>query len=196
MNARAQSGATLIELLVGIAILAAFACGAQLFLRSILRSVRVLEVTGEAHESARVGIHLIERDLRGAGYGVPDALRPALPLATRTEVRIASDLNGDGDTADSNEAVGYAFDAARHLLTRSQGTASPQPMIEGLADSGLTFAYFDAAGGPLPSPVGAADRARIHRIDVTLSVERDHPDTASQPRIRVRQTASIALRNG
>jgi type II secretory pathway component PulJ len=182
-------------MLVGVAILAVFSGGAHLFLLSVLRSARVLEVAGDAEESARVGVHLIERDLRGAGYGSPDALRPGLQLASRTQLRVASDLNGDGDTADANEVVGYGFDASRHLLTRSQGGAAAQPMIEDLADDGLVFTYYDADGHPLTGLETASARQQIRRVDIALTIELEHPDHANG-RIRARQTASVALRNG
>jgi Tfp pilus assembly protein PilW len=192
---RGNGGTSLVEMLVGVAIAGVFSGGAHLFLASVLESARVLEVAGEAEESARVGIHLIERDLRGAGYGSPDALRPGLQLASRTQVRIASDLNGDGDTADTNEVVGYGLDAARHLLTRSQGSAAPQPMIEGVADDGLVFTYFDAAGAPLSGLDTASARALVRRVDVALTIELQHPARGAARAIRVRQTASVALRN-
>ena len=193
---RGDGGASLVEMLVAVAITGVFSGGAHFFLASVLESGRVLEAAGEAEESARVGIHLIERDLRGAGYGSPDALRPGLQLATRTQLRIASDLNGDGDTADSNEVVGYGIDSSRHLLTRSQGSAAAQPMIEGLAADGLIFNYFDAAGAPLTTLDTSAARALIRRVDVVLTIEIPHPGRGAARMIRVRQTASVALRNG
>lgn len=189
-------GSTLVELLVSVALLAIFAVGGHLFVLSLLRSSEVLDTAAEAHESARIGIYMIERDLRGAGFAPSAPLRPALQSAARDEVRIASDWNGDGDTADSNEVVGYGFDAARRQLTRTQGDAPPQPLIERVAEDGLVLAYYDAGGNRIATADDPDTRATIRRVDVTLTIELAHPNPAVRRPIRARQTASVALRNG
>src|SRR5262245_27231180 len=65
---RGVAGFTLVELLVGIGLLALFALVMQQFCRTVLRGVRVLEVASEAQEAARLAAQLIVADLRESGY--------------------------------------------------------------------------------------------------------------------------------
>ena len=191
-----EAGSTFIELLVGAALLAVFAVGGHLFLLAVLRSGDVLDSAAAAHEAARIGIYMIERDLRGAGFAPSAALRPALQRAARDQVRIASDLNGDGDTADANEVVGYGLDGARRQLTRAQGDAPPQPLIESVAENGLRFSYYDDGGNQIADTADAAARARIKRVEVAFTIELAHPHPDVRRPIRATQTTSVALRNG
>ncbi len=195
----AERGASLVELMVGIAFLGWFAVAMGQFSRAILRGTRVLEVASEAQEAARMGVQLIERDVRDAGYRPDGEPLSGVRRAEVGAIEIARDLDGDGDTDDANEVVGYRLDADRRMLLRNLGDAPPQPMLADLAPDGLRFTYFDAAGAILaPGPAGLDDaaRVRVRRVDVLLVVEIPHPDPSSRGPLRRTQTASIWLRNG
>jgi prepilin-type N-terminal cleavage/methylation domain-containing protein len=191
-----QHGYSLVELLVSITLLALFAGALHQLARGLLRGVRVLEVASEAQQSARIGAQLIVRELRGAGFATPAPLRPALLAAAPDRVSVASDLNGDGDTDDSNERLEYRFDATRRALLRSVGGGSPQPMLMDV-DS-LAFTYLDAGGHPITGggSVGAGDLARIRRVDLQLVVKIGLADSGGAAFARNRQTGTVFLRNG
>lgn len=194
----AERGVTLVELLLGVALLAVFLAATHHFTRSVLRGVRVLEVASEVQEAARIGVHIIERDLREAGYDPSGTLAPGIALAERDAVRILRDLNGDGNTDDTNERVTYRYSRERGALMRGLGTAPEQPMLDGVPDEGLEFRYFDAAGNAIPLRPGGLDtseRARIRRVDLRLTIEMEHPDPEIRSTIRRFQTASVHLRN-
>jgi prepilin-type N-terminal cleavage/methylation domain-containing protein len=192
-----RNGFSLVELLVGITLLGLFTGALHQLARGLLRSEHVLEVAAEAQQSARIGIQLIVRELRGSGFAPAAPLRPALSAASRERVNVASDLNGDGDTDDSNERVEYRFDAAKRALMRVLGGGSPQPMLMDVDSLDLT--YFDVDGVAVPLPggaVAAADLARIWRVDVQLAVEISFTDSGGAAVARNRQTGTAFLRNG
>jgi hypothetical protein len=193
-----ERGVTLVELMFGIALLAVFLGSTHQFTRSLLRGVRVLEVASEAQERARIGVQIIERDLREAGFDPAGTRAPGIARAERDAIRILRDLNGDGDTDDSNERVTYRYSGGRGALMRGLGNAPEQPMLDDVPAGGLELRYFDDAGNAIPLPPGGLDaneRARIRRVDVRLTIEMPHPDPAFGRPIRRLQTASIQLRN-
>jgi len=190
-----RSGFTLLELLVALLLTGFFAIAMHQFCLSLLRGVRLLEVTSRLQEGARITLALMARDLREAGYGLPRD-SGGVRSATWDGIRIARDLNGDGDTDDSNERLGYWFDGDGQRLLRQLGNAPAQPMLEELAPAGLAFVYYDAAGNRMPTltPLPDDELARIRRIDLRLTLEAPHPDSGAAPRLS--RTTTVALRNG
>jgi len=187
-----------VELLVGLVILGLVAGGLQRFYAAMSRSVTTLARASEAEEGARIAIEVIQRDLRGAGFSTDGSLDRCLLYAAADAIRIASDLNGDHDTNDSNERVGYSFDAESRRLMRRMGDAPAQPMLNDLADEGLVLTYYGDDGKEL-APVGGslseADRKRVARVDVSLTLELPNPNPQENQPLRSRQTATVSLRN-
>jgi hypothetical protein len=193
-----ERGATLVELLLGIALLATFLAMTHELSRTMLRGVRVLELASEAQEAARIGVQLIERDLREAGLDPAGGIAPGILRAERDAIRMSRDLNGDGDTNDANERVSYRYSGDREALMRGLGGAPEQPMLDDVPPEGLEFRYFDAEGNAIaqrPGGLDAGERARIHRVDVRLTIEIRVPGAGIARTIRRLQTASVQLRN-
>lgn len=193
----AQRGASLLELLVSLLVCALFAVGIQQFARTMLRGVAVLAAAAEAEEAARLGVQLIAADLRDAGFSSSGALGNGVQHAAPDAVAIVRDLNGDGDSDDASEAVGYAYTADRQALVRRQGAAPPQPLLDDLSADGLRLTYFAADGSRLAATGGldASERRRICRVDIQIAVDVPHPDPAyPRPLHRVHQT-TVVLRN-
>jgi type II secretory pathway pseudopilin PulG len=194
-----QRGFSLVELLVSLTLTMAFAAVLQTFSRTILHGAGVLEVASETQEAARIGVQLVTRDLRGAGFHARGGSLEAIPFARADAVGISMDLNGDGDVSDSNEKIAYSFDAEKQALMRTLGDGSPQPMLNDLAPDGLYLSYFDASGNLLPvgeTGLADADRASVRRIDVTLRIESPNPDPANSTPLRREQSGTVWLRNG
>lgn len=194
-----RAGFSLVELLVAMLLLCAFGLAVHQFCTALLRGVRVLEVASEAQEAARLGVQLIVADAREAGFSptgpLPDGIRRAAPDA----FAIARDLDGDGDVDDANERVAYQYAADRHAVLRAFGDAPPQPLLDDLDADGLVFTYLAADGSPLlPSggELDAAQRARVRRVTVRLTIAIRNPDPASSQALRAEQSATAALRNG
>jgi hypothetical protein len=188
----------LIELLVSLTLSMAFAAVLHTFSRTLLRGAGVLEGASECQEAARIGVQLVTRDLRGAGFHARGGTVEAIRFARIDSVGISMDLNGDGDVADANERIAYGVDAAKGALTRTLGDGSPQPMLNDLASDGLRFSYFDDSGRLLPAGetgLGEADRASVRRIEVTLRIETANPDPAHSTPFRQERTGTVWLRN-
>jgi prepilin-type N-terminal cleavage/methylation domain-containing protein len=193
-----SKGMSLIEVLVSLLILGVLAGGLHQFYLAVVRSVALLTTASQAEETVRIGIEIIQRDLRSAGFSPTGALRARVLYAAANAVGIARDLNGDGDTGDANERVAYSFDQDGRRLMRRMGDAPAQPMLNDLANNGLAFAYV-AEGGeelqPGDSGLGDEERESIHRVDIVLAVELPNPGPQASEPIRARQTATVSLRN-
>jgi type II secretory pathway component PulJ len=197
MHRRHSAGTTVVELLVSLLVFSLFAVGIQQFSRTMSRGVAVLAAAAEAEEAARLGAQLIATDLRDAGFSPTGALDNGLRQAAVDAVAIARDLNGDGDSDDPGEAVGYAYAADRRALLRRQGAAPPQPLLDDLAADGLRLQYVAADGSRLDASGGLDDaqRRRVRRVDVSVTVEVPHPDPAYRQPLRGAHRATVALRN-
>ena len=195
---RENSGAALVEVLVALLFLGLIATDLQQFARTMLRGVRGLEAATEAQEAARIATELIVRDLRNAGYGADGALANGIRIAAADTVEVGADLNGDGDTDDAQEVIGYRLGPDRRTLMRVMAGV-PQPLLTDLGLDGLRFAYHAADGSLLSGPGATLDsntRRRVRRIDVVVAVEIPHPDPSFVTPIRSTQTATVCLRNG
>ena len=188
----AQDGFSLVELLVGVTLLGALcrrpapACA-----RTVARRAR----PRGRQRGAAVGAHR-HRSSSYASCVAPASLRPlrfdrrcAPRLATGR--RLASDLNGDGDTDDSNERVEYRFDAARRALMRVLGGASPQPMLMDVDSLDLT--YLDANGVAVPLSGGAVAAADLRpHSSCRRAARRQDPPSSTRAAPRRRATVRPA----
>ncbi|MEO8601831.1 MAG: prepilin-type N-terminal cleavage/methylation domain-containing protein [bacterium] len=195
--AAAPAGFSLVELLVSLVVGALLATSMAQFAQAMLAGVRVLEAASEAQEAARLGAQLIAGELRDAGFSPDGRLGNGVRRAAPTAVSLVRDLNGDGDSDDANEAVGFEYAADRRALMRVLGSAPPQPLLADLPADGLQLTYFATDGTPLGGgELEATPRARIGRIVATVTVEMRNPNPAETRPIRASQTAAVALRNG
>lgn len=187
-------GFSLVELLIGMVLLAGFALGVHQSCTALLRGVCVLEAASEAQEAARIGVQLIIADAREAGFSPAGPLPDGVQRAGPAVFAIARDLNGDGDVDDPSERVAYLYAPERHALLRAQGDAPPQPLLDDLDDDGLAFSYLAADGTPLPgdAELDAGARARIRRVAVRLAIAVRNPIGG---RLRAEQMATATLRN-
>jgi len=191
-------GATLVELLVSTLFLSILMGMSYTFARAALMSARVQEVKSEAQEVTVMALDILTRELRMAGCGTAAKPVAAVRAAAAERVEVASDLNGDGDTADSNEIIAYSYDVTKQSLMRATGGGSPQPLVRNIARNGLRFSYFDASGAEIvagPAGMATGDRGRVRRIDVILHVEIPNPDPWAVAPLTSNVAGSITLRN-
>lgn len=168
------------------------------FTQTALMSLRVHEAKAEAQESALLGVDFVARDVRSSGYSAGFGNVTAIRTATLERLEVASDLNGDGDTLDTNESSTFSYDPRKRQLMRASGSGSPQPLVSDVPAGGLRFTYFDASGAALGDSSGAvtgADRNRIRRVDVRLRVEVANPDPSVLAPLVSTMTLSACRRN-
>lgn len=193
-----QRGTSLVELLTSTLFVAILTGMSYSFARAALMSARVQEVKSEAQEVTVMALDFLARDVRMAGFSAAAKSVTAVQGAGDDFVLVATDLNGDGDSADANELISYQYSAEKRQLVRATGDASPQPLVRNVPPGGVAFAFYDATGARIATggrTMAAEDRGRIHRIDVRLRVELPNPDPTVAAPLTSMLSSSICLRN-
>jgi hypothetical protein len=192
-----QRGTSLAEVLVSTVFVSILMAISYTFARATLMTTRVQAAKSDAQEATVMALDVMARELRMAGFSAGGASLQALRAAGTDSVEIAMDLNGDGDTDDSNEHIAYSYDSAGRQLRRATGGASPQPFIGNVAPMGFQLSYFDAAGADIPvgSSMTPQQLLLVHRIDMSLEVQVPNPDPNVAAPLRSAISASVYLRN-
>jgi len=140
--------------------------------------------------------------------------------ATPFNITIEMDINDNGiiRPEDSNETIKYVYQAASQYITRSTNCGSANPFLgddptsgrplsvrvvndqngNGAYDSGTDvpiFRYFDGAGAEIPSANLPASIPNVRVIEITLVVETEDVDPASNQRRRMVYSTRVIPRN-
>ncbi len=193
---RQSAGWTLIDALVSMLFLSILATVLHSFALLSIDAVQSRQIADDLDENARIAIDFIGRDIRDAGYGMPDAADGGLLRAERNEIRIGRDLDLDGALASANERVGYEIDEETAQLKRQLGDAPPQPMVDRMVPGESRFRYFDADDlEQTPAELrDAAARGRVRRVEIEMSlINRDPRGLGLRP--PARHWATTTLRN-
>jgi len=151
-TARGSSGFTMVELLMVIAVMTIVMAVAVGSFDNISRFFTRENVKGDAQKKARFGLETMIQDIQLAGLNPNGVAGGGIQLATATSIRVASDLNFDGDFADANETVTYALNGTRLQQTNNLGT---ETLLDNVSSFRLT--YFNAGGTQLPEPIVISD---------------------------------------
>ena len=159
ISAHTTRGFTLIEILIATAI-------GSLVLAAIVdtfvtqrKSYDLQEQMAEMTQNARIGVEMLSREVRMAGYDPTGANFDAIPYDTTT-LQLQADLNGDGDPDDTDETIIYFYDATALQIIR-QANGSQQPLVENI--TAFTFIYLDRAGNPVITS------AEVYQIQITIT---------------------------
>jgi type II secretion system protein J len=171
-----ESGFTLLELLIAIAIFS----GIVVALSSILTSNQLLYARGqgsiEAQQNARIALETITRETRVAGRDLRNTIASLSP-ATAVQAANATSLTfvGDVNNDDILDKVTYRISGTQILrdFTSWNGTTFPAATTGILADgvAGLTFTYYDDSQPTnlvISAPVAAGSLPNIRRIQVGI----------------------------
>ena len=178
---KTNRGFTLIELLL-VMVLGLVILGAVLnTLVSQNRTNAVQQEVAYAQQNVRAAMDLMVREIRNAGYDPEDNGFEAIKTATSDSIRILSNISGDdeaGDPDDANEDVTYAVDDSDPLNIKL--TRNGNRIVDFL--NGLQFGYVLEDGtmlNPPGAPLTQAQRADIRGVLIGLSVrtENKDPDT-------------------
>lgn len=173
--ARDSRGFTLIELMVTIGILAIVLAVLTTVLFSSTRQSGRTAKRADVQGATRQAMSLMTTELRQAGAdpSIPPVGVLAIVSGDSVNVRVRSDLNGDGviQTAEPSEDVTYSYVDSIGVLTRNPGTGAAR-VISNVTDMRLT--YYASDGSAITAlPLSATDAARVTSIQVALTVAED-----------------------
>ena len=165
-----QHGFTLTEVLVAMVISGIIMASMFTFFINQRRYYATQEQITEMVQGARAGMDMMTREITLAGYNPTGASFSGITYNT-SQLRLLTDLNGNGDTADANEDITYSYDASNLRIVRNTGGGN-QPFVENVPAGGLVFAYLDASGN------ATTTTANIRQIRLTIQVQTSKPDRA------------------
>jgi len=175
-----KKGFTLIEIMIALVLSSILATAIYAFFTSQEKIYNIQDQISETQQNLRVGLDKMIKDIRMSGY--ENYLNPAgagIAVAAATSIQITADLNGDGDTSDTNENITYSLYDSGGDGDLDLGRNS-QPLVENIANNGLQFRYFDENNTELAStPLVSGDRLAVRSIEVILTAQtaRRNPDT-------------------
>jgi type IV pilus assembly protein PilW len=180
---RSAAGFTLVELLIVIAILSIVMGVAVTSFDNISRFFTRENVRSETQKKTRFGLETMIQDIMLAGLNPRGVSGSGVQMATGTSIRMASDLNFNGNFDDPSETVTYALNGTNLQQTNHLGT---ETLVENVSSFRLT--YFNAGGTELAEPISIADVRSVGvNIAITKPAGRDASVTRSySTRIRCR----------
>ncbi len=178
---RPQTGFTLVELLIVIAVVSFLLTLAVGGFENLIRRLTQENVKAGTQQSARFGVDLMVQDIQLAGLNPYGAAGGGIQAASATSIQVAADTNYDGDFSDPFETVRYALNGSRVEQTNHLGT---ETLVDNV--SVFRFTYFDRNGALLPDPPPLSD---IRSVGISLTLTRDAgraPDVTRTYSTRVR----------
>lgn len=173
--AKQQIGFTLIELLIALVIASLLLAGVYDFYISQSKVHSVREEVAAMHQNARIGMALMTRELRMAGYDPSGNAGAGIVTATQHAIRITIDLNEDEDVLDENEDITYSlYDSGNDGdldLGRKPGGGSRDPAAENFERLELTYTLADGSTSTAP-----IDVSQIRMIHITMTARTAKPD--------------------
>ncbi len=166
---------------------------ASSFFVSQQRMLLVQSAYAASQNVTRTFTDLFGREMRMASYdptgaaitpagvgGTCPGVKPGITEATPTSVRFIQDLNGDGDTADTNENIRYYLNGTS--IMRQDQNAAAVALVDGVPSGGLTFTYFNDQTPPTqivptgsPASLSAAQRYCVAKVRVQVTAQLANP---------------------
>jgi len=162
-----ERGFTLIELMVSIAVSAIVLAAITATFISQSRSYDTQEQINGMQQGARAAMDMITREVRMAGYNTNATLTFDGITYDTTQIRVQANLDGDGDTGDSNEDIIYAYDTVNDVIERTTG-GTTETLVENV--DVFTFQYLDESGA------AATTSASIRQVQITITARTAKPD--------------------
>lgn len=134
-----EQGFTIIEMIVSL-VIGMLILGIALSLFYVQRkSFGIQEQLTQMQQNMRVGMDIMSREIRMAGYLATST--PAFSLTEAGTVTFNCDIDGD----DVAEQIRYGLDKAGLQIERKENTGGPQPIAENIV--ALSFIYGTATTG-------------------------------------------------
>ncbi|MBN1826280.1 MAG: prepilin-type N-terminal cleavage/methylation domain-containing protein [Candidatus Eisenbacteria bacterium] len=199
---KGKAGFTLVEVTVALVILAAVsALSYQMLIRaqSAFQSQRDLV---ETQQNARMAMESITGDLRQISYG-KDPTQPSVVFASLDSIVFVADLFDSVPGAEmvaiyltSTPDSGTLNPSDRIVFRTVWDTAGAEvitgPIAYGVADSGLTFTYFDREGDHMSFPIVQPEH--VSEVEVAITAQTAHAVAAGNY-LDVTSTTTVFPRN-
>ncbi|OPY80615.1 MAG: hypothetical protein A4E70_01651 [Syntrophus sp. PtaU1.Bin005] len=205
---KSDNGFTLVEVMVALAVSLVLLGAIWGFFENQHRNYSTQERLTEMQQNARVGLEMMTREIRMAGYNPTGGLSvcagtnmasatnsPCVGIsnASGNTVSFSADLNGNGAvtpaTASANpgENISYSiYTCGNHQCLGRTSNGSLQPLADHI--TGLTLTYYDSSDGV------AADLSLIRKVKISLVAATSAPDFKNVTRTMT-LTADVTLRN-
>ncbi|MDO9567538.1 MAG: prepilin-type N-terminal cleavage/methylation domain-containing protein [Candidatus Desulfaltia sp.] len=169
MSKNKESGFTLVELLIAMAIgLIILAALSSTFLMQ-RKIYDVQEQIVEMVQTARATMDMMTREIRMAGYDPAGATFDGIPY-NAGQLQIRADLDGDGNIT-GQENIIYIYDATDLQIDRNIGSGD-QPFAENIQS--FTFVYLKADG--VTEVTTSAENGDIRQIKITITARTSKAD--------------------
>ena len=194
MRARTESGFSLIEMLVSVAVMMLALGGLASLLIQNSRINKAQRMAAETQANARNTLSMVVQKLRSAGW---DPLNNGLPVVTLdpdmsdniSELEVFADLNEDGDNDEQDEQM-----LIRHLGASNQvvwrPTNDPNDPFVVLSNNISN----DANGDGTIEPMFVPDATPPTRITVQITARSPAPDPTSRQFILYTVSSDVVLR--
>ena len=177
VHSQKQKGFTLIELMVSLAIGSLVLIGVYDIYISQSSQYMLRYQVSDMQQSARIGMDMMSREIRMAGYDPTGNAGAGIVVATPTTIQVTLDLNGDGDIYDENENITYAlYDPTGDgclSLGRKLASGSMDPVADNFAS--LAFSY-TLADGTITEKPGSKELSKIRQVQIVLTSQTAWPD--------------------
>ena len=144
----------------------------------------------------------------------PNQIYRGIQVATPNAITVEMDITDpagmqpeDGVVGAANEIISYVYDAANERITRETSCGGAQPFLGNVPGNPRSvrvinntlnipfLAYFDGLGNPIPAASLPVAIPNIRRVEITLAVETEDVDPATQQRKRIVYSNSVIPRN-
>lgn len=203
-----QEGFSLVELLVALLVSSIVTTALLTFFSMETVNLRAENARRAAQVTARGSLNFIVRELEHIGrdprLSLFSSADPAIQAANENSLHYRANLSQDWtdtDISDSWEDVTLQYNADARTIEIVRGGVAvaltddkdPDQQRSYVPADGLSFAYYDSNDATVAPGGGAAARASIHRIKITVKVQAVLPEGHEEESIALSQ--SVILRN-
>ena len=173
-------GFTLIELLISMAI-GLVLLGAMYGVFTTHNKIfGTQEQIAEMQQNARAAMDMMTREIRMAGYNPAGATFDGIPY-NADKLQIYADLNGDGDTDDSNEYIKYTMDSDYPFEIRRDTGGGRQEFALNIQSFSFSYWKDENDDGVMEEVTTSADNDQIRQIRITITARTARPDPDYAP---------------